>query len=97
MISITAMPVAFIGDEVAIIALPPHSNDRRSAMFKRRRFKQTQTLQERLATFANEARNKAVDLPPGLEQDDLLRKARQADTASHLDGWLNSPGLKAPD
>ena len=66
-------------------------------MFKRRRFKQTQTLQERLAAFANEARNKAVELPPGLEKDDLLKRARQADAALHMQDWLNSPGLKAPD
>ena len=90
------MPVAFIGDEIAIIALPPYSNERSSAMFKRRRFKQTTSLQERLAAFAESARNKAIALPPGSEQDDLLERARQADTALHIEDWLNSPGLKAP-
>jgi hypothetical protein len=65
-------------------------------MFRRRRFKQLLTLQERLAAFATQARDKAVELQSGLEKDDLLRKAKQADTASHLDGWLNSPGLKPP-
>jgi hypothetical protein len=26
----------------------------------------------------------------------LLRRARQADTAAHLDEWANSPGLQPP-
>jgi len=26
----------------------------------------------------------------------LLRKARQADTAAHIDNWLRSPGLQPP-
>jgi len=29
-------------------------------------------------------------------KDELIRKARQADTASHIDEWINSPGLQAP-
>lgn len=62
----------------------------------RRRFKQTTSLKERLASFAKEAREKASELRPGPEQDALLKKARQADTASHLDEWANSPGLQPP-
>jgi hypothetical protein len=26
----------------------------------------------------------------------LLRRARQAETASHINNWLNSPGLQPP-
>ena len=62
----------------------------------RRRFKQTEPLLDRLKAFANEARGRAAELPPSAEKDDLLRKARQADTASHIDGWANSPGLQPP-
>jgi hypothetical protein len=65
-------------------------------MKTRRRFKQSQSLKDRLATFANDARERATGLPPGAGKDDLLRKARQADTASHIDEWANSPGLQAP-
>jgi hypothetical protein len=65
-------------------------------MTKRRRFKQSQSLKDRLASFANEARKRAEDLPPGPAKDDLLRKARQADTATHLEEWVNSPGLQPP-
>jgi hypothetical protein len=67
-----------------------------SHVMKRRRVKQSITLKDRLASFAEEVREKAAQLKPGPERDELLRKARQADTASHLDEWANSPGLKPP-
>jgi hypothetical protein len=41
-------------------------------------------------------REKASLLAEGPEQDDLLRKASQADTAAHIDQWANSPGLQPP-
>ena len=62
-------------------------------MTERRR---SESLQDRLTAFAQETRDKASLLPPGLEQQEMLRKARQADTAAHLDDWLNSPGLQSP-
>jgi hypothetical protein len=65
-------------------------------MQKRRRFKQSTALKDRLASFAKEARESASKLPAGAEKDNMLRKARQADTASHLDDWANSPGLEPP-
>jgi hypothetical protein len=65
-------------------------------MKTRRRLKQAQSLKDRLASFAKDARKRADDLPSGATKDDLLRKARQADTASHLDEWCNSPGLQPP-
>jgi hypothetical protein len=63
----------------------------------RRRFKQQTSLQDRLATFAKLARERALLLQPGAERDELLRKARQADTAAHLNEWTNSPGLRPPE
>jgi hypothetical protein len=65
-------------------------------MQRRRRFKQITSLKDRLASFAKEVRERASLLPPGEERTDLLRRARQADTASHLDEWVNSPGLQPP-
>ena len=64
-------------------------------MQMRRRFKQTTSLKDRLLAFAEEAREKATSLT-GIERDDLLRKARQADTAAHINDWANSPGLQSP-
>ena len=39
-------------------------------MLKRRRFKQMELLQDRLATFAKDARDKAAVLPAGPERED---------------------------
>lgn len=57
---------------------------------------QPDSLKYRLASFAKAARNKASLLPPGPEKEQMLRKARQADTAAHLDDWVNSSGLQPP-
>jgi hypothetical protein len=65
-------------------------------MSKRRRLTQTESLHDRLAAFAKEARERAAALPSGIVRDDLMRKARQADTAAHLDDWASSPGLQPP-
>ena len=65
-------------------------------MGQRRRFKQTTSLNERLISFANDARKKASELPAGPEKVELLRKARQADSAARLDMWVNPPGLQPP-
>lgn len=66
-------------------------------MLKRRRFKQMNSLKDRLVSFAKDMQEKASSLPPGPEKDAMLKKARQADIACHLDDWANSPGLRAPD
>jgi hypothetical protein len=65
-------------------------------MLKRRRFRQNTSFADRLCAWAEEVREQAATLPPGPERDNLFRKARQADTASHLDEWANSPGLQPP-
>lgn len=62
---------------------------------ERKRFKQTTSLKDRLAAFAEEARGKAKSLH-GAERDELLRKARRADTAAHIDDWMNSSELQPP-
>jgi hypothetical protein len=63
---------------------------------QRRRFKQSTSLKERLASFAEEQKARASQLGPGPEKDALLKKARQADNASHIDEWANSAGLHPP-
>ena len=63
-------------------------------MQRRRREKQTTSLKDRLASFARELKAKATELRPGPERDTLLKRARQADTASHE--WANSPGVRPP-
>jgi hypothetical protein len=92
---VTARPLASIGNENAG-CVPALQRQGRGAMEKRRRFKQIESLQERLSAFARNARDQADRLRPGPERDELLKKARQADTASHIDSWANSPGLQPP-
>jgi hypothetical protein len=41
-------------------------------------------------------REEAELLPRGLAREQLLRKARQAETGPHMSEWLRSPGLRAP-
>jgi hypothetical protein len=64
---------------------------------ERRRFKQTQSLEERLAKEAKRLRAEAKLLPPGAARDELIRRARHAETGSHMSEWLRSPGLRPPD
>lgn len=66
------------------------------ATMKRRRFQQTISLEERLQQQAEQIHLKAEALPPGEERDRLLREARNADTAAHINDWLSSPGLQPP-
>jgi len=63
---------------------------------KRHRFKQDRALGERLIEEARLAREKAEQLPPGAEREDLLREARTADVTAQIDKWLKSPGLQPP-
>jgi hypothetical protein len=56
-------------------------------MQKRRRFKQTETLEQRLADEAKRLREQAKPLGPGAVREALLRKARRAEAASHLSEW----------
>jgi hypothetical protein len=56
-------------------------------------FRKVASFEERLAEEAQRLKNQAKALPPGTQREGLLRKARQAETASHINQWLNSPGL----
>ena len=51
---------------------------------QRRRFKQTLSFPDPLSQEAERLRAEADKLPPGETRDLLLRKARQADTATHV-------------
>lgn len=65
-------------------------------MFSRRRFKKSDTLEHRLSKEAEFMREQARLLRPGAARDAALRRARQAETGSHLSEWLRSPGLRPP-
>jgi len=65
-------------------------------MMKRRRFRQTTTLAERLTQQADRLRERAGSLSPGPEQTLLWRKVRQAETALRIDAWLGASGDHPP-
>jgi hypothetical protein len=46
-----------------------------------------QRLERRISREAQNLRKQAEGMPPGILRDDLLKKARQADTASQIDDW----------
>jgi hypothetical protein len=63
---------------------------------ERHRTEHTATLEERLARQARDLRDRAKTMPHGVEREALIRRARQAETASHMSDWLSSPGLASP-
>jgi hypothetical protein len=65
-------------------------------MKHRRKAKQTESLEERLAVEAKRLREEARLLKPGPLREELLRRARQAETGAHMTEWLTSQGLKPP-
>jgi hypothetical protein len=66
-------------------------------MQKRRRFKQINSLEERLAQEAERLREQAKKVGPGFRRESLLRKAREAENGLHLSEWLTTPGLRPPE
>jgi hypothetical protein len=53
-----------------------------------------QQANERLIREAEQARDRAKQLPPGPERDALVKKARQAEI---IDRWLSSSEWKPPN
>jgi hypothetical protein len=43
-----------------------------------------------------QAKQQADQLYPSNEKARLLREAREADTAAHIEDWVNSAGLQPP-
>jgi hypothetical protein len=66
-----------------------------SAMQQRRHFS-TALLDEPFAERAERLRKEARGTPPGVARDNLIRRARQAETASRVQEWATSSGLQTP-
>jgi hypothetical protein len=60
----------------------------------RHRITQIESLEARLANEAAKLRKEALGTPQGVERERLMRRARQAETGSHISEWLSSPGLQ---
>jgi hypothetical protein len=65
-------------------------------MQQRRRIQHEKSFQQRLAEEATRFREEAEKLPHGTQRELYLRRARQAETASHINDWLTSPRLQPP-
>jgi hypothetical protein len=65
-------------------------------MLERQRFKPIDPLDSRLSEEAERLRKEARGTPPGVERDRLVRRARLAETTSHMSEWLSSKGLQPP-
>jgi hypothetical protein len=66
-------------------------------MTKRRRIVHKETFEERLAAEGRRYKEAAEEQPQGsMARELLLRRARQAETASRMNDWLSSPGLASP-
>jgi hypothetical protein len=55
------------------------------------------TFEENIAAEKAKLEAQIAQLKPGPQRDGLLRKIRQLDTASHMNEWLTSPGLRPPE
>jgi hypothetical protein len=66
-------------------------------MLRRRFASQVQSPEARLSEEAKRLRAEAKLLPPGAVRDEMIRRARRAEIASHINEWLASPGLRPPE
>jgi hypothetical protein len=55
------------------------------------------TIEEKWRQQSEAAKNEAQKLPHGKARDALVRKARQLETASQINQWLSSSGLRPPE
>ena len=55
------------------------------------------TFEDRIAAEKAKLEAQIVQLRPGPQMDEILKKIRQLETASHMNEWLSSPGLQPPD
>jgi hypothetical protein len=60
---------------------------------QRNQLKPVRSFEQRLADEAQRLRKEAKGTPPGIERERLIRRARQAETASQ---WTRSPSLQPP-
>ncbi len=51
---------------------------------------------EQIKAEADKLRKQAKGMPQSIQRDQLLRMADQMDVATHINEWLSSPGLQAP-
>ncbi len=58
---------------------------------------ETQATQAKWRRLAEQCRDQARKAPQGHARDELLERAAELEAAARLEGWLTSPGLRAPE
>ena len=61
---------------------------------QRRQIQHDAPLDQRLVEEAQRLRKEAKGTHPGIEREQLIRKARQAETAANMQKWLSATGLQ---
>jgi hypothetical protein len=54
-------------------------------------------FEDQIAAEMVRLKNKIADLANGPDRDAVLEKIRQLETASRINEWLTSPGLRSPE
>jgi hypothetical protein len=85
------LAVGFIGDRERVLP----SGHQESSMPRTRSKQPKLPFKNRLASEALRLKEQAKTIPHGPLAGSLLRKARQIETASHIDAWLSSSSLQA--
>ena len=55
------------------------------------------TFEEDIAAEKAKLEAQVAKIKHGAQMDALRKKIRQLDTASHMNDWLRSPGLRSPE
>ena len=63
----------------------------------RRRPSLPHACEDQIAAEKARLKEKIADLANGPDRDAMLKKIRQLETASHINEWLRSPGLRSPE
>ena len=61
-----------------------------------RRLSEPHLFDDRIAAEKRRLEEQLPLLPQGPVKEQLLRKIRQLEIASHINEWITSPGLQAP-
>ena len=62
-----------------------------------RRLTEPHSFEDRIAAEKARVEEQLAGVSHGPQRDALVKKIRQLDTASHLNEWLMSPGLRSPE
>lgn len=87
---------AALPPDLLAFADEPPAEPEGKPIIRRPRVRHQASFQERLMKSAQDARDRAAGLPPGVEHDRFMQKAQQSETAANIDAWVSSAGAAPP-